>query len=347
MTHEPSPSPAKDAALNRAACKAQVRHLQTRDFEEIAGVMQRWRSDFAQLEEGPFDGQIRFADLQRVQLFDVRLNRTIMARGGHPANAFVFSPIEDTNTGSLWRGRDLRPGMMNVRAPDDELDHRTAAHYSSTNLVVDADHLRQSARSYLGMELEDLLTPSRGAVAATPASAKALARLIRLTLNDLVSSSSVDVHNSVARLVARLLDMLGASRPLPEVHMTSSRRKEIVRQLETFVIGNPGTPMTAMQLALLTGVSKRTLDHAFLDVTGLPPKTYLKVIRLNQARRELQQQRPERGIVGRVASRWGFFRSDHFAADFQQQFGELPSQSLGRRFALVGNEGRLLAGRST
>ncbi|WP_197453818.1 helix-turn-helix transcriptional regulator [Caulifigura coniformis] len=322
--NELRPVPAVSSGAPRAHC------LLTSDFDEISGALQRWACDFSQLDEGEFIGGLRFADLKTVQVLDVQLNRSTLLRGGHPKRAYVFSPIEESNEGALWRGRKLRPGMLNARTADVEIDHRTCPRYRSADLVIDEDHLRACALSYLGVELDDLM-PCSSAIVADNASTFRLAQLIRATLGDVESRRFASHQWSVDRLVTCVLELLGAGRRLPEVQTSSTRRKEIVRQVERIVIGDPTVPQSALQLAMTTGVSRRALDHAFLEVTGLPPKTYLKALRLNCARRELHQHRPERGIVGRIASRWGFLRPDHFAADFHQHFGELPSFSVGRK----------------
>lgn len=116
---------------------------------------------------------------------------------------------------------------------------------------------------------------------------------------------------------------------------TSARRTQIVRQAEALVVDTPGVAIDPLQLCLMTGVSRRTLEYAFLDVTGLSPLAYLKVFRLNMVRRELHHHPVIRGAIHAVASRWGFFRSDHFAADYKRQFGELPSVAISRTVCVV------------
>ena len=78
----------------------------------------------------------------------------------------------------------------------------------------------------------------------------------------------------------------------------------------------------------MTGVSKRTLHYAFLEVTGCGPGEFVKRIRLNAARRELLALGPGRGHIERVARAHGFDRPGNFAADFRRLFGELPSRFL-------------------
>jgi AraC family transcriptional regulator, ethanolamine operon transcriptional activator len=62
--------------------------------------------------------------------------------------------------------------------------------------------------------------------------------------------------------------------------------------------------------------------------------TYLRVMRLNRVRRELQTHR--RDSIGDVAARWGFWHLSRFAADYSRLFGELPSATRARWLAESG-----------
>lgn len=48
-------------------------------------------------------------------------------------------------------------------AAGDEMDHRTSSTYASANLISDGSFLRECARGFLGVDLEDLLPNSDNA----------------------------------------------------------------------------------------------------------------------------------------------------------------------------------------
>ena len=64
---------------------------------------------------------------------------------------------------------------------------------------------------------------------------------------------------------------------------------------------------------------------------GLSPKTYLKALKLNEARRELRRSGSALASVSDVAMRYGFWHLSQFAADYRWLFGELPSETLRKR----------------
>ncbi|MDR2690020.1 MAG: helix-turn-helix domain-containing protein, partial [Azoarcus sp.] len=71
-----------------------------------------------------------------------------------------------------------------------------------------------------------------------------------------------------------------------------------------------------------------TLQYSFQEVLDLTPVKFLRAMRLNSVRRALRQARASQETVGDIAARWGFWHLSHFAADYREMFGELPSDTL-------------------
>ena len=80
------------------------------------------------------------------------------------------------------------------------------------------------------------------------------------------------------------------------------------------------------QLCAATGVSRRTLQNAFLRVLDMSPLAYIKAVRLKQAREALKNARS----VTDAATSCGFWHFGHFSQDYQTLFGERPSDTLKR-----------------
>ena len=76
--------------------------------------------------------------------------------------------------------------------------------------------------------------------------------------------------------------------------------------------------------------SERTLHHVFRDIYDVSPKHFLKARRLF-ATRQLLLAAPSQRTISEIAMDLGFFDLGRFAHDYRLMFGELPSQTLGRR----------------
>ena len=107
-----------------------------------------------------------------------------------------------------------------------------------------------------------------------------------------------------------------------------SRRRRGVHRALDFVAAHPGLVPTLPDLCEVAGVSERTLEYGFREEFGVTPVRYLKLVRLNGARRDLLRGSPRTARVTDVALRWGFLEAGRFAGEYQRLFGELPSQTL-------------------
>jgi AraC family ethanolamine operon transcriptional activator len=309
--------------------------LETDDLDELGAAFGRWDQRFEQLGAGRFQGRLRFADLGGVQLLCVETNRVVRTRGSRPADSFVFSPVTTEIAGSYWRGRTLAPGMVNVLAPQAEMDHRTCPDYRTDALVVRRDLLEQFAATLIGVGLDRLLCGNRALDIGVEHAVK-LAGMFREATLRLVprpdgERSPPPDPVEPSELVTVLLGTLATGRVVDPYRTTAGQRIAVVRKVEEYVRAFSEDRIGVLQLCALAGVSKRTLHYAFLEVTGGTPKDFVKLIKLNAARRDLLAIGPGPGHVEQVARRYGFNRPGNFAADFRRLFGELPSRYIRQR----------------
>jgi AraC-like DNA-binding protein len=99
-----------------------------------------------------------------------------------------------------------------------------------------------------------------------------------------------------------------------------------VRRVEDYVRRHFAEPLTIEKLALVAGVSTRTLFSGFRDFRDVSPMEYLKAVRLDRARQALQSG-DVGGIAGvtKIALDCGFSHLGRFAQQYRERFGELPS----------------------
>lgn len=98
-----------------------------------------------------------------------------------------------------------------------------------------------------------------------------------------------------------------------------------VRKVRDYLEAHADEPVTPAQLAAVAGVSLRSLFSGFKTCCGVSPMQYLKALRLDRARADLQAGAPDQ--VADVAVRWGFGHLGRFSADYKARFGECPSET--------------------
>lgn len=100
-----------------------------------------------------------------------------------------------------------------------------------------------------------------------------------------------------------------------------------VRRAIVFIEGAADTDLTLADIAAAAHVTPRALQYGFRRLLDTTPMGYLRRVRLQHVRAELQSA----GVgvtVAEVAGRWGFFNLGRFAAYYRSEFGENPAQTL-------------------
>lgn len=102
-----------------------------------------------------------------------------------------------------------------------------------------------------------------------------------------------------------------------------------VRTVEEFIVANWDKPIDIEKMVAVAQVSARSLFRQFRKDRGCSPAEFAKRVRLGRAR-EMLEQSSASGSVIQVALKCGFQNPGHFARDYRNAFGELPSVTLQR-----------------
>lgn len=111
-------------------------------------------------------------------------------------------------------------------------------------------------------------------------------------------------------------------------HTPSRARRSKIRQVMEYIDEHPGADLDTAELASVAGISVRALQAGFRELIGMSPRDYVRGVRLDRVHWELSVEAP--GSVTEIAGRWGFFHPGHFARQYRERFGELPSETARR-----------------
>jgi AraC-like DNA-binding protein len=100
-----------------------------------------------------------------------------------------------------------------------------------------------------------------------------------------------------------------------------------VRAVEEFIFANADQPLSLGNLAVIGGVSARSLQYTFRRHRGCSPMEFLRRIRLERVRDELLHPIHDTTVTS-AAMRWGFLHLGRFAAEYRARFNESPSATL-------------------
>ena len=103
-----------------------------------------------------------------------------------------------------------------------------------------------------------------------------------------------------------------------------SRSQRFLNNVQTIIESNLSqTTFSVSDLSRCLNISEPTLRRKVKRITSLPPKLYIRQIRLYKAAELLQN---DAASVSEIADIVGFSDKSYFAKCFQEQFGVVPSQ---------------------
>jgi AraC family ethanolamine operon transcriptional activator len=83
------------------------------------------------------------------------------------------------------------------------------------------------------------------------------------------------------------------------------------------------------ELTLATGAG--TLRRIFRSILRMPPKTYLRVLRLNGIHQDLMDASRAEATVESLCRLWSITNLARFTEYYEEPFGETPAETLQRR----------------
>jgi AraC-like DNA-binding protein len=105
------------------------------------------------------------------------------------------------------------------------------------------------------------------------------------------------------------------------------RFSRIFQEVSTLLSSAPSSPIYSGDIAKQVGVSVRTLHDVVQRYRGMSLHRYVRLWRLWHVRKQLLAGSAS---VKAVALAYGFWHLSDFSRSYRQQFGETPSQTLGR-----------------
>lgn len=321
----PAPWPRMEEAtpLERGAWP----HLRTalaEDADDHAGHLTNWQQRYDQTTAGPFQGL-----LEEMQLPDMQVFRESTSQGMRqtccvwPDSVWIGFPVAEQAT--RLNGRVMAHHQVLVRPGACEFELLTPADYAIYGIVVRQTALQEAA-DQIGCQLDWAGLHRSEMVQVTPASRDAC----RHTLSHLLNPDRITQGHEVAQhaVFDALLPLLDTSEVDSAVSRSFLRRQRIVAKARDYVLEHHDRVVAVPELCQQLFVSRRTLQYCFEDVLGINPVQYLRIIRLNGARRSLRDATVPPRTVRDVAADWGFWHFSQFSSDYRKLFGHRPSETL-------------------
>jgi AraC family ethanolamine operon transcriptional activator len=293
----------------------------------MAALPAKWKQVCRQVEAGAYEGWMRIVHTPQVQLGEVFSGRGMAVDGLPPPGSCTLMLFFDDYPGSRMRGRPVRRSEFVALMPKDELEAVMRSSFHLLSISVNEAMLRGYVDAVCGRPLGELIRASRCGLNMEPA---AFANHVRDIQKMALSRPEILTDPVQARFFEEsLLAAYARSLELPAERIPRHRRLELARRARAYLHDHAHEPLTLSELCRALCAPERTLHLSFREAFGMPPKAYLKTLRLNGARRSLLHRKPGDAVSG-IASRWGFLHFGRFSVDYHRLFGERPSETLSR-----------------
>lgn len=291
------------------------------DVWEQEKALVGWTQHYRQLQPGRFLGRLKEVVAPGISVFREDTNLRLHQHTAPPPDTLVVAVPLPGSAPARLDGRPVGENEVLLLRGGTLSEFLCNGPMSVLALAIDRRRAEQ-----LRVTVPD--------AAEVPASSFSYARAgeLRAVLQCVLAASPVLLEQS--EVLLPLLDqcvsvveagIMQAVRPPTVGH---SQRQKFVRQFRDHVEAHPDDRLSVAQVAQAIGVTTRMLEYSFADVMGVSPKDYLKMVRLNAARRALRVADPRTATVAEIAMDHGFWHLGRFSAYYSEMFGEKPSDTL-------------------
>lgn len=231
---------------------------------------------------------------------------------------------------SAW-GAVVEPGGLIVAPRGQRYVSRMTSNYAQLALQIPAQALAHAAAIDIAELRQKPLTFEFGC-----SRSGATARLLMSLIQSACIELNADEEPFRSARVRRSFEQAILALVLDLPHTYSDRLEDeqaavlpsYMRRAEDFIKSSLSEEVDLEDIVRVSGVSRRTLHAGFRRYRHSTPLSFLKCLRLEAAKCELERAHRSRKSVTEVATEFGFFHLSKFSRDFKARFGRLPSDIL-------------------
>lgn len=284
-----------------------------------------WTMEYRQIESGRVPAIFLMAEHEGMILsgesFGARVH--IFAQAPCGAVSFVV-PVAGRGVHRAQRHTFSEDDML-FFPPGSEMNLVTSCGAGDLTLTVPEARFRQAAANLF--PTSNLLTDHDGRI--VPRQADQL-DVVRAGVTAALLGRFTDIE-SLSELLDRCIAFVaGSVGTVDEKLVRNDARGKVVARALEFIESRFAEPILLDDLCRHAGVGVRVLQRTFRERLDVSPTQYIKVRRLNAARRLLASGAPPETTVSEVALRCGYAHLGRFSVDYRSHFGESPRQSLRR-----------------
>lgn len=310
-------------------------NIRTELFNDVhlhATSVQGWGQTYSQISSGEVRCGLSQFSTQRVHVFRERIDQRVVQQGEAPRGQICFAvPLAVTGAARV-QGREADEKCIFVLQGGDEFMFHMPMRMDMLSITFEREAFERAMTGAPWPTGIDTLL--KQPIVRVPSHRLAESRQRLLAMFSAVVALPAQAHTLEAEqqieqaMLGELMRLISDPACDRAQRNASSSHDFIVEKCHRITVADAASAPSVVDLCKRLKVSRRTVQNSFQSVAETNPVSYIRSVRLNGVRRELMGTSADELSIGDAAAKWGFFHLSHFAARYQDLFGELPSQTL-------------------
>ena len=297
------------------------------DIDDLTDAMYGWDARFLPL--GVANGHFRLDALASpsVMLQQFLFDKPLHQRGA-PAEGKTTVGLTFASKGAVRvNDVEIRQAALIIFPAQQEFTSISNGEFAASTITISNEFLAQLAEHYkIDLDVATLSTTEM-VLAISAQDASFIDGLIQEALFTKAIEGAGNQRILEHDLPLKVLSILAAHK---EVAPASMKNTEMVLSRATKFIGkNASAPISVSDVYQFSNCNERMLQRVFSEHFGLTPVEYIRLTRLNRARKKIKTSEIELSIAD-IAYDCGLSHPSRFSDYYRQIYGESPSETRRR-----------------
>ncbi len=312
-------------------------HLHDASEQQAAQDWLTWENH--QIKAGRYEGRLRELNLGTASIVEENQTRTVHKRGVMEKNFCTISYTRPNSKKNRFSEYNMGESELFFLPGNTEFDAQVEGNVETVYFRFEQSLLQERAAA-LDPDFWD--KPPNGLMLFTAPGQKQLDCFVKYLFAKQPALIEIFTGANKKTLDQLLMDQVLLTLGNKETQTDNTegiaaRRRafHVVGQAREYIIAAHDCQLCPgiIDICHKINVSQRTLQYSFKTLLGLTPVNYLRILRLNRARRQLKNPVSSKVTVTDIATRWGFWHLGKFSRDYMTMFAELPSTTLKQSFS--------------
>lgn len=291
------------------------------DAYNFANQIVQGKIEHFQLETGAFYGELTQIITNKVIVGAHSMNLSILQIGTGPKGYITFLIPKSTEQNVSWRKFNINEKRIGILKGDGLHFAITPPNFFGIPISLRNDYLNELLKKYGYDEKIYKLIQQSEIVILNDEDVFKLQQL----LNTINNAKKVEEDLMIHKLPELLLKaIVNVADQLPK--KISTPQQILLSKILVYIQKNLNRKVNTLEICEYFKISERNLRSIFGEIIGISPIKYIKIIKLNKARKDILNTKGNIEI-NLIANKWGFHHSGQFAIDYKKLFGELPSET--------------------